>query len=396
MTFYVEKKLALGPISFGVSANRLASGPDDDPSLSTGPAGEFIRRRSEGFFFGGQDRFAGPSLPASPTIGSKPFWESLKGDQPSRTYGFFALMIFGILFVLLGFSVILRKGAQGWVEVILGAAMIATPIILTAQQRKKIREQEEKERAEREAVDRRNREMLTAYTTALDRARDERSADAFAKLSKERSALTLPEEIWGPVARRTVLLIGFDELAKGNPDLADVMHRASQAAGLTPEQEMSTMSDLYCTLAWHLLADDRLGPAQARQLSSIRSNLGVHDEVANLVQQFQRLRGLTPQTLPRQRCTTQLGFAEYCIHETTTDQGTLHVTNKRAILDGKKHFEMPINHAFDVIVNVDDRAITVKTDNPKKPLRLKVEQPIYTAAMLDLAASIDERPKGFA
>jgi len=192
MTFYVEKKLALGSISFGVSPDRAAGAPDDKASLSTGPAGEFIRSRSEGFFFGGQDRFAGPSLPPPKTISSKPFYESLKGDRPSRTVGFFALMILGIILVLLGFSVILRKGPQGWVEVILGAAMIATPIVLTAQQRKKIREQEERESAEREAVDKRNREMLTAYTTALDRAREERSDEAFARLEQERKALTLP------------------------------------------------------------------------------------------------------------------------------------------------------------------------------------------------------------
>src|SRR5947207_1971873 len=174
------------------------------------------------------------------------------------------------------------------------------------------------------------------------------------------------------------------------------MHRAAQAAGLTAEQELAVKSELYSTLLWHLLADDRLGPAQARLIAAIRSSLGVPDEGAELVQQFNRLRGLTPQTLPRQRCTTQLGFGEYCVHETTSDQGTLHVTNKRVILDAKKRFEMPVAHAFDVIANIDDRAITVKTDNPKKPVRLKVEQPIYTAAMLDLAASIDERPRGFA
>ena len=125
MTFYVEKKLALGPISFGVSPTRRTNAPDDDASLSTGPAGEFIRRRTEGFFFGGQDRFTGPALPTTPTIASKPFWESLKGGPPGRTYGFFALLIFGFIFVLLGLAVIGTKGPQGWVEVILGLAMIA-------------------------------------------------------------------------------------------------------------------------------------------------------------------------------------------------------------------------------------------------------------------------------
>jgi len=395
MTFYVEKKLALGSISFGISPNRDPAAPDDDPSLSTGADGEFVRRRSEGFFFGGQDRFAGPSAPTLPTIASKPFWESFRSGTPSRTYGSFALLVFGALFVLLGLAVIARKGGQGWVEVILGAAMIATPIILTAQQRKKIREEEEKARAEREAIDRRNREMLTAYTAALERARNERSKEAFAQLAKERAALTLPEEIWLPSARRTVLQIAFDELAKGTADLSDIIDRAAGAAGLNGTHETAIRNDLYATLAWHFLADGRLGPVQARKLASIREGLGITDDDAALIQQFQRLRGLTPQSLPHQRCTTQLGFGEYCVHETATDHGTLHVTNKRVIVDAKKRIEIPIARAFDVVANIDERLITVKTENPKKPLRLKVDQPIYTAGMLDLAASIDERPKGF-
>jgi hypothetical protein len=49
-----------------------------------------------------------------------------------------------------------------------------------------------------------------------------------------------------------------------------------------------------------------------------------------------------------------------------------------------------------VTVNASDNIITLKTDNPKKPLRLKVEEPIYTAAVLDAASQIDERPRGFA
>ncbi|HJT17117.1 MAG TPA: hypothetical protein VJ853_07010 [Thermoanaerobaculia bacterium] len=396
MTFYVEKQLALGPISFGVSPARPAGAPDDDPSLSTGPAGEFLRRRSEGFFFGGQDRFAGPTLPAAPTISSKPFWESLKGGSPARTYGFYALMLLGVLLVLLGFSVVATKGPQGWVEVILGLILIAIPIALTAQQRRKIREEEERQRAEREAIEKRNREMLAAYTAALGRAQNERTPEAFAALDRERQALTLPKEIWSPAARRAVLLIGFDELAKKNPKLADVIHRASSAAGLAAEDETSIKNDIYGTVVWHLLADDRLGAVQARQLAAIRENLGVEDTTAGVVQQFQRLRGLTPQTLPKTRCSTQLGFGEHCVHETPIDGGTLHVTNKRVLVDRKKRLEIPIAHAFDVVANADDSVITVKTDNPKKPLKLRVEQPVYSAAMLDLAASIDERPRGFA
>jgi len=49
-----------------------------------------------------------------------------------------------------------------------------------------------------------------------------------------------------------------------------------------------------------------------------------------------------------------------------------------------------------VTVNASNNTITLKTDNPKKPLLLKVEEPIYAAAVLDAASRIDERPRGFA
>ena len=400
MTFYVEKKLALGPISFGLSPGRGASAPDDDPSLSTGCAGEFVRRRSEGFFFGGQDRFSGPTLPPTPGIGSKPFWESLKGDSAARTYGFYTLLLVGAIIFLLGILVIARKGPQGWVEVFLGAAVIALPIVLTAQQRRRIREEEERERTEREAQEKRNREMLAAYTTALDRAQSERSDEAFGHLDRERQTLTLPVEVWAPSARRAILLIAFDELSKRGAsaaaDVAKIIDRACRSAGISIEDAVRIRTDVYSTVVWHLLADDRLGPVQAREVAAIREALGAQDATAAVVQQFQRLRGLTPQTLPRTRCSTRVGFQEYCVYETATDQGTLHVTNKNMILDGRKRIEIPIAHAFDVVVNADDSVVSVKTDNPKRPLRLKVEQPVYTAGMLDLAASIDERPRGFA
>src|SRR6266498_3453532 len=101
MTFFVRKRLALGPIRFGVSPRQRVEAIDDDPAFSTGAGGEFMRRGAAGGFF------------------------------------------FGDLFVLLGFSVVARKGPQGWIEVILGLGMIAAPIILTAQERKALREKEE-------------------------------------------------------------------------------------------------------------------------------------------------------------------------------------------------------------------------------------------------------------
>src|SRR5437588_5215987 len=143
MTFFVEKKLALGPIRFGVSPRQLAEKIDRDDSLSTGASGEFVRRGTQGFFFEDRTSIDQPTLPAVRSISATPFWTSLKPDGTPRSYGFLALLGFGALFFLIGLAVVARKGPQGWVEVILGLAMITTPIALTAQKRKKIQEQEE-------------------------------------------------------------------------------------------------------------------------------------------------------------------------------------------------------------------------------------------------------------
>ena len=390
MTFYVEKRLPLGAISFGVTPNRTGAAADES-GLSTGASGEFVRRHNEGYFFGGDDPFRGPALPEPPSVVSVPFWTYFKSDKPSRAYGFIALMAFGFLFMLLGFAVIGRKGSQGWFEVILGLAMIAAPIVLTARKRRKIREQEERQRAEREAIDKKNRELLASYTAVLEQARKERSQKAFARLAQKREALTVPYEIWAPVARRTVLLIGFDELARRGPiataDITRLMDRAASAAGLSAEDQNAVKRDLVRTIVWHLVADDRLGKL---------NGLPVNDDDARAVEQLRRLQGLNAQTLPRAKCSSRLDFHEYCIYETATDHGTLHVTNKRVIVDGKRRIEMPVAHAFDVIANADESVVVLKTADPKKPLRLRVDEPIYAAGILDVASTIDERPRGFA
>src|ERR1044071_4159009 len=114
MTFFVRKRLALGPIRFGVTPRQRVEGIDDDPALRTRAGGEFVRRGAKkGFFFGDTTRFAEPSLPVAKSISSTPFWSSLKPHL-----GFLALMGAGAVFVLLGLAVVARKGPQGWVEII--------------------------------------------------------------------------------------------------------------------------------------------------------------------------------------------------------------------------------------------------------------------------------------
>jgi len=157
--------------------------------------------------------------------------------------------------------------------------------------------------------------------------------------------------------------------------------------------------DLYGTLVWHLLADDRFGPAQQKQLASIREAFKITDpEVPekHSIEQFERLRGVTTANLPRQKCSIPLGFNEYCIHQTQSDQGLLYITSKQLTVQGKKQRQHALRALSEVTVTADESVIATRDTDTKKDVRLKVEDPIYTAAMVDFASSIDERPRGFA
>ena len=409
MAFYVQKSLAHGPIRFGVAPRKELDKIDSDAALSTGPNGEFARRSGEGFFFAGAPVAIGaPKLPTEKSITTTTFWSSLKPDGTPRRWGFLALMVVGTIFVLLGFAVIANKGPQGWVEVILGAAMVATPIALTARERKAIREREEKERAEREERERRHREMLTSYTGALQKMRANVSDETLRSVRKERESLDLPYEIWSPVARQTVLAIGFDALAKLSParakDVATRMTSAAQAAGLTPEDEADTRRAVYRAALWHLVADDRVGSAQQKDLQQLRAGLGVDADEDHFLSQFDRLRGVTRTNLPKVQCPAPLQFREYCVFTGTGERlekknaqaVTVFVTNKRLIVDANKRMEVPLVKIDDIEVDGDQGIVTVNTADAKQPIRLRMPEPFYAAALIDIAATLDERPRGFA
>lgn len=404
MTYYVQKTLALGPIRFGVSVRRPLDAVDDDPALSTGPKGEFIRRRDEGFFFGDTIRVAEPALPPSRSISQTPFLSSLKPDGTPRGYGFLAMTMVGLLLILLGLAVLARKGPQGWVEIILGAIFVGIPIVMTAQRRKQIRDQEERDRVEREELEKRNHEHLDWYVKALHYVVESNRTDAALEaLRGERETLSLPYELWAPPARSAMLKIGFDELARrgiaGSNVIGELLRKAGSAAGLNPEDITGVAHDLYTTVFWHLLADDRLGDTQQTQVDTLRDGLGISDSDTPLevlsANQFRDLRGVTTANLPRAHTAIQLGFQEYCIHQAPLEDGAIVITNRRLIVDKKKGAEVALPKVFDVVVDVDSSLVTIKTDE-KKPLLLRLGYPIFTAAIIDLAASLDERPRGFA
>lgn len=399
MTFFVDKKLALGRIRFGLST-RQPKEIDADPTFSTGPAGEFVRRRSEGYFFADETRFDQPSLAGGQSLASMPFWAALKPDGTPMSYATLALLPIGGLFVLLGLATMIKNGAIGVIPIILGLAILSVPIIITAQRRAKIRAVEDRERAAREAEDKRNREILGSYMTALEALRGDRSDAALAALERERGGLDLPYETWAPVARRTILQIAFDELARNATpakEVARLIEEASDAAGLSREDAFGIKEDVFETILWHFLADRRLGPVQEEVVDKLRQDFRLAELPldAAVIEQLRRIRGVGDHPPKLENCGAQLGFQEHCVHETTGEETNVHVTNKRLLIDGKEAADVALQKIFDVNVNVDDSSVLIKSTDLKKPIRFRVVDPLFTAALVDLVASIDHRPKSF-
>jgi hypothetical protein len=417
MTFFVTKSLATGPIRFGVTPRRTLDTIDNDAALSTGAAGEFVRRRRGAFFFADARGGNIPNMPQSQTIASTPFWDSLRPDGTPRGWGFLAMMIIGGILILLGLAVVLNGTKVGWVEVLLGIILLAIPFVLTAQRRRAIREQEERERAEREERENRERQILASYLAALERMRAMPDEDSFEAVARERQSLGLSYRIWSAAAKLTVLQIGFEALHRVGPEgsgkVASLMSSAAEAAGLTVDDDVATRTDLYRVLVWHLLADDRLGEVQMSELNEIKAGLRIYDDdlavETEVMEEFTRLRGINTRTLPRAECRIALGFHEYCVHHTTgnlvVEKGKERVagepfelfsTNKRAVLAAKKAQDVVLTKIDDVEVDADGREVTLRVSGLKRPVRFTVQDPIYSACLIDIAANLNEKPRGFA
>jgi hypothetical protein len=399
MTFFVDKKLALGRIRFGLST-RQPKEIDSDPTFSTGPNGEFVRRRSEGYFFADEARFDQPSLGDGQNIAAMPFWAALKPDSSPLSYATLALLPIGLVITVFGLVVLIKNGLPGIVLIILGLALLSVPIVITAQKRARIREQEDRERAAREAEDKRNREVLGSYMTALEALRSDRSDTALAALERERGGLELPYEAWAPVARRTILQIAFDELARGSrpaKEVAVLIEEASDAAGMSREDAFGIKEDVFETILWHFLADRRLGTVQEEVVDNLRKDFRLAELPldASAIEQLRRIRNVGDRPPQRDGCGTELGFQEHCVHETGGDDGAVHITNKRLVISGNETADLSLQKIYDVHVDVDDSVVTVKSTDQKKPIRFRVNDPLFTAALVDLVSSIDHRPKSF-
>lgn len=409
MSFRIQKSLGNSYFQFSVGRRRDFRSIDNDSEMSTGPAGEFIRHRPEIFYSADIRAIHVPEVPTPRSVAGTPFWGSLI-DGTSRGWGMLALMIVGALFVLFGFAVVANKGPQGWILIVLGLAMASTPIVLTSAKRRSIRMQEEKIRKERQERDERDRQLLAAYTSALEKLRDDPSDETLKFVQRENEKLDLPYAVWADTAIGSVLYVGFSTLAKVGPEraaeVADLMDRSSDAAGLIAEDARGVKHALYSTVLWHFIADDRLGEEQTKIIRQIQEGFRIKDEDVPTdtasEAQFNRLRGIDHRNAPRCESQIPLRMNENCMYtaevrfggsQTTTP---IFITNKRLIVgSGKGATEVEVPKIDDIITDADASRVTIRASELKRPMDFTAGEPIYLAAILDLASRLDDRPKSF-
>src|SRR5687768_4701368 len=253
MSFNVQKSLGNAYFRFAVGRRREFRSIDPDSSLSTGPSGEFIRHRPEIFYAADLRQIHKPEVPQLRLVSGTSFWATLM-DGTSRGWAMVGAMGFGALIILLGLANVANGNRAGWVLVIFGLIIAAVPLVITAQKRRSVRQLEERKRKEREERDKRNSELLGVYTNSLEQLRDDPSDATLATVKRENEKLDLPYAVWADAAIGTVLYVGFSTLAKVGPEraaeVADLMDRSSEAAGLIAEDAIGVKHALYSTVLW--------------------------------------------------------------------------------------------------------------------------------------------------
>lgn len=418
MSFYIRTSFASGGIRFGVTPRAAAEQSADQGSpFSTGPKGEYRRQGKSGLFFADEKA-------AGATAASK---SGFKGKfQLALTRSHYVMLGFGALLLLLGAIVLLKgKTAPGMVEIIIGAGLIATPFILSAKRRRELKAQEESERAGREAEETRNREMVGAFASRLETLRERNDAAALEAIRKERMERNIPYDAVAAMARDAVSSLAFRILTRfeslGPQGLASEIDAAIAAVGLSESDSSDVKLDFYRHLVWHLLADDRLTDGRERTLLAIKNALGLTDAEASkelaAITEFRRLSGINRFSLPQSECSIPLKFQEACYHKTSgnavkqkmdkikgadgsvrrtlrwieKEPLALFITSKRLVLGGKRSKEVPQSKIYDLELDADTNILTIGTDERKHPIQLRVADPIYTAALLDMVAFVGRK-----
>src|SRR5688572_16836767 len=407
MSFTVQKSLGNSMFRFAVGRRRELRSIDHNTELSTGPSGEFIRHRPEIFYSADLRTIHTPEVPKPRSLAGTSFWHTLlEGGK-----GNLILLGVGGLFILLGLMTAANDKPKAAVAlwIILGLIAAGIPLFITFQKRRKIALHEARVRKEREERDARNAELLGVYTNALEKLRDDPSDEHLALVLAENEKLDLPYAVWADTAIGTVLHVGFSTLARVGPEraaeVANLMDRSSDAAGLIAEDALAVKHALYSTVLWQFLADDRLGDVQLKTVRAVQNGFAIKPEDVPIdtssETQFDRLRGIDHRNAPRCEATVALGLNEYCMYSAEIRPGggegttTLYVTNKRVVVEGPKRIEVKVPAIDDIHVDADASRVVIRASSLKGAIDFTAGEPIYLGAMIDLARRLDDRPKSF-
>ncbi len=423
---YISRLLGSGPIRFGV-AERVADPAIDDlggDRLSTGPSGEFVRFRTSAPIA------SSPADPVRETGGTSNL-EERERESILPTWGWVSVGA-GALFFLLGLLVVANKGyASGYVEMVIGAGLVALPFLLTAKEKREQRARRDRERLERQEDERKLQEIAGAY---LERVRGLGSAGDESGLEAVRAAREgkdIPYEHMQQPARAAALRMAFDALARWDArvpggGVSAAIDRAALAMGLSDADRRAVRLATFQKAWWHQLADDRLSPPHRARLEELRESLRITPEDAEVearaAAEFDRLRGITPKALPRPECPFRLRPLEVCVHiarakatepnsgrlripgrtrvaEEPWDDGPeeeLVITTQRVLLGRGKSLELDVRRIYDLEAHIDLDILAITIGGGKRSRRyyLRLGDPIVTGALALLAAAAPLKPKG--
>jgi hypothetical protein len=314
---------------------------------------------------------------------------------------------------------------------LIGAGLIALPYLKTANERRERRARLENERAERQESERQLQEIAGAYVEsvrALSTAGDEK---AFAAIQKARENRKIPYEHIQQPAREAALRVAFDALARWDANVPgggvkEAIDRAALAMGLSDSDRRAVRLATFQKAWWHQLADDRLSPDFRARLHELRDALRIRPEDTEMEEraseEFARLAGISPRTLPKPEAPFKLRPLEVCVHVTgvrptaprsgilplpgrkpnfnepwkDAPEEQLVITTQRILMGGGKSLEVDIKKVWDLEAHYDVDVIEIIVGGGKRKEHhyLRCNDPIVTGGLAMLAQQAPLKPKG--
>ena len=428
VAFYVRRSLGSGPIRFAVE-DRSAAGLSTGDGFSTSPSGEFRRMGSAGLYFAEERPLDPLGAVSPPPIERESILWSLKPEGESlKTYLPILSMGIGVVLIVLGIGVLVaNQDPIGWFEIILGLVLLIGPVVLAWGRIRAARARELAERKEREEIVARHRQLVGEFAKQLETLPDNHDAATLDRLRRDREGKDIPYEAVAPVARHAALRTAFRILARIRElraeGVATEIDRVTDAVGLEETDRNEVKADVYRTVVWHLLADDRMTEEQKARAEELRAALKIDGSLVErelvAIEEFEGLRGLSADNLPSAQSPVTLKFQEACLQSSSgtgvkrvtervsTPQGKVRrqkwaptkqthvvVTPKRLILAEKKETVIQYPEVFGIEIDADEGVLEITTRDRKQPYFLSLRDPIRTARVIDIASVLPAKPKG--